>query len=45
MLLAMKTRNQYLARFDPSIVTVKQSSIVSPANCQFSSRSLVVSFA
>ena len=29
VLLAMKTRNQYLVRFDPSIVTVKQSSIVS----------------
>ena len=29
MLLAMKTRNQLLVRFDPSIVTVKQSSIVS----------------
>ena len=29
MLLAMKTRNQQLVRFDPSIVTVKQSSIVS----------------
>ena len=29
MLLAMKTRNQKLVRFDPSIVTVKQSSIVS----------------
>ena len=28
MLLAMKTRNQLLVRFDPSIVTVKQSSIV-----------------
>ena len=29
MLLAMKTRKQKLVRFDPSIVTVKQSSIVS----------------
>ena len=29
MLLAKKTRNQYLVRFAPSIVTVKQSSIVS----------------
>ena len=29
MLLAMKARNQKLVRFDPSIVTVKQSSIVS----------------
>ena len=29
MLLAMKTRNQWLVRLDPSIVTVKQSSIVS----------------
>ena len=29
MLLAMKTRNQWLVRFDPSIVAVKQSSIVS----------------
>ena len=29
MLLAMKTRNQWLVRFDPSIVTVKKSSIVS----------------
>ena len=29
MLLAMKTRNKQLVRFDPSIVTVKQSSIVS----------------
>ena len=29
MLLAMKTRNQWLVLFDPSIVTVKQSSIVS----------------
>ena len=29
MLLAMKTGNQWLMRFDPSIVTVKQSSIVS----------------
>ena len=28
MLLAMKTRNQWLVLFDPSIVTVKQSSIV-----------------
>ena len=28
MLLAMKTRNQQLVRFDLSIVTVKQSSIV-----------------
>ena len=28
MLLEMKTRNQQLERFDPSIVTVKQSSIV-----------------
>ena len=45
MLLAMKTRNQLLARFDSSVVTVKRSSIVSPANCQLSSRSLVVSFA
>ena len=27
--MAMKTRNQKLVRFDPSIVTVKQSSIVS----------------
>ena len=29
MLLAMKARNQKLVRLDPSIVTVKQSSIVS----------------
>jgi len=29
MLLAMKTCNQQLVHFDPSIVTVKQSSIVS----------------
>ena len=29
MLLAMKTRNKQLVRFDPSIITVKQSSIVS----------------
>ena len=29
MLLAMKTRNESLVRFDPSIVTVKQSSIFS----------------
>ena len=29
MFLAMKTRNQWLVRFDPSIVAVKQSSIVS----------------
>ena len=29
MLLAMKTRNQQLVRFDQSIVTVKHSSIVS----------------
>ena len=29
MLLAMKTHNQWLVHFDPSIVTVKQSSIVS----------------
>ena len=29
MLLTMKTRNQYLVRFDPSIVIVEQSSIVS----------------
>ena len=28
--------------FDPSIVTVKLSSIVSKSNCHFSSRSLVV---
>ena len=28
MLLAMKTRNQQLVRFDSSIVTVKQWSIV-----------------
>ena len=28
LLLAMKTRNQKLVRFDPSIVTVKQSFIV-----------------
>ena len=27
MLLAMKTRNQLLVRFDPSIVIVQQSSI------------------
>ena len=29
MLLAMKTRNKQLVRFDPSIITVKQLSIVS----------------
>ena len=29
MLLAMKTRNKQLVRFEPSIVTVKRSSIVS----------------
>ena len=29
MLLATKTRNKQLVRFDPSIITVKQSSIVS----------------
>ena len=40
MLLAMKTRNQYLVSFDPSIVRVKQSPIVS----QIVSCSLVVSF-
>ena len=45
MLLAMKTRNQLFVRFHPSVVTVKQSSIVSQiVSSLFSSHSLVVSF-
>ena len=42
MLLAMKTCNQWLLRFDPSIVTDKQSSIVSQI-CLISKKQLCTS--